>query len=59
VFKAGSLDDFLKQLIQFIELDQHKRIKMGVNGRKIVEDQFSRTIVNQNYIRLIESELSV
>lgn len=59
VFKAGSFDDYLKQLIQFIELDQHKRIEMGVNGRKIVEKQFSRTHVNQDYLRLIESELSV
>lgn len=59
VFKAGSFDDFLKQLIQFIELDQHKRIEMGVNGRKIVEKQFSRTHVNEDYVRLIESELSL
>jgi len=59
VFKAGSFDDFLKQLIQFIELDQHKRIEMGLNGRKIVENQFSRTHVNEDYIRLIGSELCV
>ncbi|NTW91223.1 MAG: glycosyltransferase family 4 protein, partial [Erysipelotrichaceae bacterium] len=59
IFKAGSFDDFLKQLNHFIELDQHKRIEMGVNGRRIVEKQFSRTHVNEDYIRLIESELNV
>lgn len=59
IFKAGSFDDYLKQLIHFIELDQHKRIEMGIRGRKIVEEHFSRTKVNEDYIRLIESELNV
>lgn len=59
IFKAGSFDDFLKQLISFIELDQNKRIEMGTHGRKIVEEKFSRIKVNEDYIRLIESELSI
>jgi len=59
VFNVGSFDDYLNQLIHFIELDQHKRIQMGVNGRKIVENQFSRTQVNEDYIRIIERELSL
>lgn len=59
VFKAGSFDDYLKQLIYFIELDQNKRIEMGLKGRKIVEKQFSRSQVNDDYIRIIESELKI
>ena len=59
IFKAGSFDDYLKQLIHFIELDQHKRIEMGINGRKIVQEQFSRSKVNEDYLRLMESELNV
>lgn len=59
IFKAGSLDDYITQIIHFIELDQQKRIEMGNNGRKIVEEHFSRTKVNEAYVHLIESELKV
>lgn len=45
----------LKGVLQaFAELPTEKRVQMGLNGRKIVEEKFDRKIVVQKYLSFLE-----
>jgi glycosyltransferase involved in cell wall biosynthesis len=50
VKSASSLED---KIIQFIELSNEEKIRMGKNSRKKVEDEFDRNIVIKEYMRSI------
>lgn len=45
--------DLIDKIQKFIELDNNKRKKMGLEGRKFVEKQFNRNIVVKEYINII------
>ena len=49
-FKPGDSDDLYQQMKQFIQMPQERRIQMGLNGRKLVEDRFDRNKVIEIYM---------
>jgi len=57
LFEVGSFESLITTIKKFIELDDTTKIQMGINGRKIVENHFSRAKVNQDYLAIIQSEL--
>ena len=58
IFESGNFEDLVQVLLLFIQDSEEKRNQMGLNGRMIVEQSFSRDKVNQHYLELIESTCS-
>ena len=52
--KAQDVQNLKEVLKSFVELPMEKRIQMGLNGRKIVEEKFDRNIVVQKYLSFLE-----
>ena len=53
--KAKSAESLVDAVEKFIKLSYDKKIQMGVAGRKKVEEQFSRQIVVNTYIKEIKN----
>lgn len=52
--KAKDAQNLKDVLLAFSKLPLEKRVQMGENGRKIVEEKFDRNIVVQKYLSLLE-----
>ena len=48
-----SLSDFKKAVLK-LETDKDLRNKLGINGRKVVEQKFNKQVVIEKYIKLAE-----
>ena len=53
-FEVKNAEMLKKQMIKFIELPYDEKKKMGINGRKKMEQQFDRQIVAKKYLDIIE-----
>lgn len=54
--KERDSEDLIKKMKIFMSLSNEERAKMGVRGRKKIEDNFSRTIIVQAYMGEIRNE---
>lgn len=54
-FNAKDVEDLVSTIINFIELPYEKKKKMGLAGRKKMEEEFDRNIVVKAYIDEINS----
>lgn len=52
-FKAKSTSDLIEKVEKFINLPYSSKVKMGVEGRKKVENEFDREIVIREYYKEI------
>ncbi len=53
LFEPKSLDDLLKKMNKFIELDQKDKVSMSQNARFFVKNNFNRINVVKEYMKLI------
>ena len=53
-FEARNADDLFRTVERFIELPYEKKKQMGIHGRKKVEEEFSRDIIVQAYLKAID-----
>jgi len=51
----GSVDELVRCIEDFVELDYEARKQMGVQSRELVEKEYSREIVVNEYIKLVDS----
>ena len=49
IYHGGDVDALVETIEKFLKLDNETRKKMGLAGRKHVEDNFSREIVVEAY----------
>ena len=49
IYHGGNVDALVETIEKFLKLDNETRMKMGLAGRKHVEDNFSREIVVEAY----------
>lgn len=54
IFKITDINDFYLKLEKIINLSQQKRYKMGLIGRKLVENKYTEDIVTNIYIEHIK-----
>lgn len=57
LFKVKSSKDLEKKIIEFIELEEDKKIEMGKSSRKKVVKEFDRNIVIDEYMKTINKIL--
>lgn len=50
LFDAGNADDLAMKIEKFIKLSYNEKSRMGIAGRKKVEEKFDRNIVIEKYI---------
>lgn len=55
LIKQKDSDDLIEKVEKFLGLSVSERRKMGLEGRKLVEEKFSRDIVIKKYVEVIES----
>lgn len=53
IVKQNDLNDLIKKIEKFIKMPKQERKEMGINGRKKIENSFSRDKVIQTYIKYI------
>ena len=53
IVKQKDSEDLIKKIIQFIQLPYHKKVQMGIEGRRKVEAEFNRKVVVDEYIKVI------
>ena len=56
IVEEKNANDLIKKVEKFIKLSNDEKKKMGINGRKKVEEEFDRNIVVKKYISVIEGE---
>lgn len=49
IYHGGDVDELVKSIKNFLELDNQSRKNMGLKGRKHIEDNFSREVVVKAY----------
>ena len=54
VFKSKSSNDMVKKLLILIN-DKNKRIKYGIEGRKLVKSKFDIKIINKRIINIYKN----
>lgn len=57
--KVRDVDSLAKAMIKFIELPFDKKIEMGLNGRRKMEQEFDQKIVIQKYLEVANQLLHV
>ena len=54
IYSEPENTDYLVDVIQYLKHHDDEREKMGINGRKLVEKQFSKEMCTEKYVELIE-----
>lgn len=54
VYRSGNVEELVKKIEDFLQLQNDKRHLMGKDGRKYIEENFSRNIVIREYLNSIE-----
>lgn len=54
IVKQNDLDDLIEKIEKYLSLSNEERRRLGLNGRKKVEEQFDRQIVIDKYLEAIE-----
>lgn len=52
--KPKDVESLYRAMLEMFELSQEERLKMGKEGRRLVEDRFSEEIVIERYLSLIK-----
>ena len=55
LIKQKDSKDLIEKVERFLSLPVEERRKMGLEGRRLVEESFSRDIVIKKYVEVIES----
>ena len=55
IYHCGDVDELIIRIQQFLSIDNEKRKKMGVSGRKFMEKHFSREFVIKEYLTCIKN----
>lgn len=58
IYHGGDVDDLVKKIERFLEIDNDTRMLMGKAGRRYVEENFSRSIVVEAYKEKIKEILT-
>lgn len=58
LFEVGSSTDLKDKIFKFIKLSKKEKEVMGMNSRKIVETEFDRNIIIDEYINAINNILN-
>lgn len=58
LFEYGNQDELNRYLDKFIQLSFKEKENFGIKSRKIIEENFDRKNITQNYIKIIESFLT-
>ena len=56
LFEKKNIKDLIDKVNAFLELDFEKKKEMGLRGRKLVEEKFSRDIVVHKYMNCLEND---
>ena len=56
LFDAGNAESLIDKAEKFINLPYEEKVKMGLNGRRKIENEFDRKIVIKKYIKEISME---
>ncbi len=55
--KPKDVESLYRAMLEMLELSQEERLKMGKEGRRLVEERFSEEIVIEKYLSLIKKVL--
>ena len=58
LFEVGSSTDLKDKIVKFVKLSKKEKEIMGMNSRKIVETEFDRNIIIDEYINAINNILN-
>ena len=56
LFDAGNAESLIDKAEKFVNLPYEEKVKMGLNGRHKIENEFDRKIVIKKYIKEISME---
>lgn len=59
IYKGGNVDELVKSIEKFLAMDNEDRKQMGLNGRKKMENEFSRDVVVKAYLEKITEILKI
>lgn len=54
IYHGGNVDELVKAVEKFLAMDNETRKQMGLNGRKKMENEFSREVVVKAYLEKIK-----